>query len=41
MRQVKLARHEGERNLLAVQYERNIYYKTVSVEMRKCEEPVV
>ena len=30
MRYVRYARHEGEKNLVAIQYERNVYYKTVS-----------
>ncbi|KAL5255644.1 hypothetical protein ACHWQZ_G011025 [Mnemiopsis leidyi] len=28
MRYVRYARHEGEKNLVAIQYERNVYYKT-------------
>ena len=30
MRYVRYARHEGEKNLVAIQYERNVYYKTVN-----------
>ena len=30
MKSVRHARHEDEKNLVAMQYERNIYYRAVS-----------
>ena len=35
MRYVRYARHEGEKNLVAIQYERNVYYKTVSSQQER------